>query len=643
MTDIIKHECGIAVIRLLKPLDYYYKKYGTWQYGLDKLYLLMEKQHNRGQEGAGLGAVKLEVSPGNEYIFRERAVGSGAIAEIFSKVHSAFQEFSSEQLKDIEFVKKSVPFASELFIGHLRYSTTGKSGLTYVHPLLRRNNWASRSLALAGNFNMTNVDEMFRQLIEEGQHPREFADTFVMLESIGHYLDREVQYQYDHLQDSSLTGQQLSHQIEEKLDIPFLLKRASKIWDGGYALCGLIGSGDAFALRDPWGIRSAFYYYDDEVAVVASERPVIQTAFNLKKEEVHELQPGEAFVVKRNGTISLHQIQEKKEKITPCSFERIYFSRGSDYDIYRERKKLGELLVPKIIETIDDDLDNTVFSFIPNTAEVAYYGMQQGLEDHFNHKKAQTILANKDSLSKEEIDAILSKRVRSEKVAIKDIKLRTFIAQGNTRNDLAAHVYDVTYGSLRRGVDNLVIIDDSIVRGTTLKQSIIKILDRLDPKKIVIVSSSPQIRYPDCYGIDMSRMSEFIAFKAALELLQERGLQHIIEETYKKSVAQKNKRKEEIINHVKDIYAPFTDEEVSAKIAEMLTSKDIKAEVQIVFQSIEDMHKACPNNNGDWYFSGNYPTPGGNRLVNSAFINYIEGEESIPRQYLLNFNKTKND
>ncbi|MBK5196336.1 MAG: amidophosphoribosyltransferase [Proteiniphilum sp.] len=643
MTDIIKHECGIAVIRLLKPLDYYYQKYGSWQYGLDKLYLLMEKQHNRGQEGAGLGAVKLEASPGNEYIFRERAVGSGAIADIFSRVHSSFRQFTGEQLKDIDFVKQSVPFASELFIGHLRYSTTGKSGLTYVHPLLRRNNWASRSLALAGNFNMTNVDEMFGQLIEEGQHPREFADTFVMLESIGHYLDREVQYQYDHLQNSNLSGQQLSHQIEEKLDIPFLLKRASKIWDGGYALCGLIGSGDAFALRDPWGIRSAFYYYDDEVAVVASERPVIQTAFNLKKEEVHELQPGEAFVVKRDGSITLHQIQEKKEKITPCSFERIYFSRGSDYDIYRERKKLGELLVPKIIETIDDDFDNTVFSFIPNTAEVAYYGMQQGLEDHFNHKKAQTILEKRDSLSKEEIDAILSKRVRSEKVAIKDIKLRTFIAQGNTRNDLAAHVYDVTYGSLRRDVDNLVIIDDSIVRGTTLKQSIIKILDRLDPKKIVIVSSSPQIRYPDCYGIDMSRMSEFIAFKAAIELLKERGMQHIIEETYKKSVAQKNKRKEEIINHVKEIYAPFTDEEVSLKIAQMLTSKDIKAEVQIVFQSIEDLHKACPNNNGDWYFSGNYPTPGGNRLVNSAFINYIEGEENIPRQYLLNFNRTQND
>lgn len=640
MTDIIKHECGIAIIRLLKPLDYYYNKYGTWQYGLDKMYLLMEKQHNRGQEGAGLGAVKLEASPGNEYIFRERALGSGAISEIFSHVHASFQQFSKEQLSDIEFVKTSVPFAAELFIGHLRYSTTGKSGLSYVHPLLRRNNWASRSLALAGNFNMTNVAEMFHQLLQEGQHPRDYADTFVMLESLGHYLDREVQYQYDHLEKEQMNGQEVSRQIGEKLDIPFLLKRASGIWDGGYALCGLIGCGDAFVLRDPWGIRSAFYYHDDEVAVVASERPVIQTAFNLKKEDVHELNPGEALIVKRNGSINLHQIQEKKKKITPCSFERIYFSRGSDHDIYLERKKLGELLVPKIMDAVNGDFDNTVFSFIPNTAEVAYFGMLQGLEDHFNHKKALTILEKGSSLSKDEIDTILSKRVRSEKVAIKDIKLRTFIAQGNTRNDLAAHVYDVTYGSLRRGIDSLVIIDDSIVRGTTLKQSIIKILDRLNPKKIIIVSSSPQIRYPDCYGIDMSRMSEFIAFKAAIELLKERGMQSVIDETYKKSIAQRHMKKEHIVNYVKNIYAPFTDEEISDKIAQMLTSKDIKAEVKIVFQSIEDLHKACPGHGGDWYFSGDYPTPGGNRLVNNAFINYIEGQENKSHQYSLNFSKS---
>ena len=642
MTDIIKHECGIAMIRLLKPLDYYQKKYGAWQYGLDKLYLLMEKQHNRGQEGAGLGAVKLEASPGNEFIFRERAQGSGAISEIFGKVHDSFRDFTPQQLQDIDFVKHSVPFAAELFIGHLRYSTTGKSGITYVHPLLRRNNWASRNLALAGNFNMTNVDEMFEQLLSEGQHPRDYADTFVMLETLGHYLDREVQYQYDKIDKTGLSGPEISRLIEEKLDIPFLLKRASKLWDGGYALCGLIGCGDTFTLRDPWGIRSAFYYHDDEVAVVASERPVIQTAFNLKKDDIRELQPGEAFIVKRNGTIMNRQILEPKEKITPCSFERIYFSRGSDYDIYRERKRLGELLVPKIVETIGNDFDNTVFSFIPNTAEVAYFGMLEGLEKRFNQNKAIELLEKRDELTAEEVEKILSKRVRSEKVAIKDIKLRTFIAQGKSRNDLAAHVYDITYGSLKRGKDTLVIIDDSIVRGTTLKQSIIKILDRLDPKKIVIVSSSPQIRYPDCYGIDMSRMSEFIAFKAAINLLEERGMQHIIQDVYEKCVAQSRKKKEEMVNYVKEIYAPFTEEEISDKIAEMLTDKDIKAEVKIVFQSIEDLHKACPNNTGDWYFSGNYPTPGGNRLVNNAFINYVEGQENRVYQYSLNFsNGTK--
>ncbi len=637
MTDQLKHECGIAMIRLLKPLDYYYEKYGTWQYGLDKLYLLMEKQHNRGQEGAGLASVKLEAGPGNEYIFRERAFGSGAISEIFGKVHDEFGEFAPEQLKNINFVKKNVPLAGELFLGHLRYSTTGKSGLTYVHPLLRRNNWASRSLTLAGNFNMTNVDEMFEQLLSEGQHPRDYADTFVILESLGHYLDREVQYQYDRIEKDNLTGLQISHLIEKNLDIPSLLKRTSEIWDGGYVISGLIGCGDAFALRDPWGIRSAFYYHDDEVVVVASERPVIQTAFDLTVQDIHELQPGQALIVKKDGRISLSQIIEKKEKITPCSFERIYFSRGSDYDIYRERKRLGELLIPKILETVDYDLDNTVFSFIPNTAEVAYFGMQEGLEKYFNQQKAKQITERNGSLTEEDIQRILSKRVRSEKVAIKDIKLRTFIAQGNTRNDLAAHVYDITYGSLRREKDNLVIIDDSIVRGTTLKQSIIKILDRLDPKKIIIVSSSPQIRYPDYYGIDMSRLSEFIAFRAAMELLKDRGLQHIIDDVYQKSLAQKDKKKEEIVNYVKEIYAPFSDEEISDKIAQMLTSEGIKAEVKIVFQTIDDLHKACPANHGDWYFSGNYPTPGGNRMVNFAFINYIQGQENKAYQYKLKF------
>lgn len=637
MTDIIKHECGIAMIRLLKPLDYYYDKYGSWQYGLDKLYLLMEKQHNRGQEGAGLAAVKLEASAGNEFIFRERATGSGAIDDIFGKVHETFHQFAPEKLNDIDFVKKSVPFAAELFLGHLRYSTTGKSGAAYLHPLLRRNNWASRSLALAGNFNMTNVDEMFNQLLAEGQHPRDYADTFIILESLGHYLDREVQYQYDHIDKKGLNGQQISHLIEERLDIPFLLKRASKIWDGGYVISGLVGCGDAFAIRDPWGIRPAFYYYDDEVAVVASERPAIQTTFNLTKDDVHELEPGQALIVKKNGKISLSQIVEKKEKITACSFERIYFSRGSDYDIYRERKKLGELLIPQILDAIDNDFDNTVFSFIPNTAEVAFFGMMEALEKHFNREKAQLIAEKGASLNKDEIEQILSRRVRAEKVAIKDIKLRTFITEGNTRNDLAAHVYDITYGSLNRGKDKLVIIDDSIVRGTTLKQSIIKILDRLDPTKIVIVSSSPQIRYPDYYGIDMSRLSEFIAFKAAIELLKEHGMQHVIDEVYQKSLAQKNKKKEEIVNYVKKIYEPFTEDELSDKIAKMLKPEDTKAEVKIVYQTIQNLHKACPNHTGDWYFSGNYPTPGGNRMINQAFINYIEGEENRPYQFKLNF------
>lgn len=637
MTDRIKHECGIAMIRLLKPLDYYYNKYGSWQYGLDKLYLLMEKQHNRGQEGAGLAAVKLEATAGNEFIFRERAAGSSAIAEIFEKVHKTFRQFSPEKLKDISLVKKSVPFAAELFLGHLRYSTTGKSGLTYVHPLLRRNNWASRSLALAGNFNMTNVDEMFEQLLSEGQHPRDYADTFIILESLGHYLDREVQYQYDHIEKEGLNGQQISRLIEEQLDIPFLLKRASKIWDGGYVICGIIGCGDAFALRDPWGIRPAFYYYDEELAVVASERPVIQTALNLTKDDVHELEAGQAFIVKKDGRISLSQIIEKKGKVTPCSFERIYFSRGSDYDIYRERKKLGELLIPKILNAIDNDFENTVFSFIPNTAEVAFFGMMEALEKHFNKENAHLLATKGNTLTKEEIEQILSRRVRSEKVAIKDIKLRTFIAEGNTRNDLAAHVYDITYGSLRRKQDKLVIIDDSIVRGTTLKQSIIKILDRLEPTKIVIVSSSPQIRYPDYYGIDMSRLSEFIAFRATIELLKEHDMQHVIDEVYQKSLAQKNKKKEEVVNYVKDIYKPFTEEEISNKIAQMLTPEGTKAEVKIVYQTIENLHKACPEHAGDWYFSGDYPTPGGNRMVNHAFINYIEDEENRPYQYKLNF------
>mgnify|MGYP001396198077 FL=1 len=636
MAEAIKHECGIAVIRLLKPLSFYQKKYGTWRYGIDKLYLLMEKQHNRGQEGAGLAAVKLNPYPGSEFIYRERALGSGAISEEFENVHRTFKPFSEEQLNNVAFAKEYIPFAAELFLGHLRYSTSGRNTISYVHPFLRRNNWASRNLVLAGNFNMTNVDEMFQHLLSEGQHPRDCADTFVMLELLGHYLDREVQYQYDKYKYDYSNGHELSNKIEDELDIPFLLKRASKLWDGGYVLSGLIGSGDSFTMRDPWGIRTAFYYIDEEVAVVTSERPVIQTAFNLKQEDVKELQPGQALVLKQDGTSYLSQIIEPN-KVTPCSFERIYFSRGSDYDIYRERKKLGELLVPRIIDIINNDFDNTVFSFIPNTAEVAYLGMLEGLENHFNHERALFISEQCAVLTKEEIEKILSKRVRGEKVAVKDNKLRTFIAQGNSRDDLAAHVYDVTYGSLRRGKDTLVILDDSIVRGTTLKRSIIKILDRLDPVKIVVVSSSPQIRYPDCYGIDMSKMSEFIAFRAAIELLKDENKQYIIDEVYKKSVVQRDKKPEEIVNYVKDIYNEFTEQQVADKIAEMLTPEDTKSEVKIVYQTIQGLHKACPNHKGDWYFSGNYPTPGGNKVVNNAFINYIENSEEKTYQFKLTF------
>lgn len=628
MTEPLKHECGIAMIRLLKPLKYYQQKYGSWRYGLDKLYLLMEKQHNRGQEGAGLAVVKLDATPGNEYIFRERAMGSSAISVIFGNIYKQFEHYQPHLLDDPDYAKKNVPFAGELFLGHLRYSTTGKTGIQYVHPLLRRNNWTSRSLALAGNFNLTNVDELINDLVKQGQHPRNIADTFVLLESLGHYLDREVQYQFDKYgKNSNLSGLEINNLIEQNLDIKTTLSRACDKWDGGYVIGGLLGCGDAFVMRDPWGIRPAFYYADEEIVVVASERPVIQTAMNLDTSDIKELKGGEALIVKKNGSVTITQITPKKESHAPCSFERIYFSRGSDTDIYRERKKLGKLLLPQILEAIDSDLRNTVFSFIPNTAEVAFFGMIQGLEEHLQQVKLRKIQKNGSSITEEELSQILAMRVRTEKVAIKDIKLRTFIAEDKGRNDLAAHVYDVTYDSINPEVDNLVIIDDSIVRGTTLKQSIIKMLDRLHPKKIVIVSSSPQIRFPDCYGIDMSRMSEFVAFRATIELLKENNKQYLIDDVYKKCASQRNKPKEEMYNHVKEIYTTFTDEQISHKIAEMLTPIGTKAEIQIVFQKIENLHKACPNNNGDWYFSGNYPTPGGNRVVNTAFLNYIEGQE----------------
>lgn len=627
MTEPLKHECGIAMIRLLKPLEYYQEKYGTWQYGLNKLYLLMEKQHNRGQEGAGLAVVKTGSPAGSEFIFRERALGSGAISEIFGAVNQRYEKVPAELLKDAKYASKYLPFAGELFLGHLRYSTTDKQGLSYLQPLLRRNNWKSRNLALAGNFNFTNVDEIFATLLQQGQHPRDFADTFVMLEILGHALDREVQYQFDKAKDTGLKGEQMNELVEKNLDIPFMLNRAGRKWDGGFVISGLIGCGDAFVYRDPWGIRSAFYYIDDEIVVVASERPVIQTAMNLDVSEVKELEPGQAIIVKKDGAIRFTQIQEKKEKILPCSFERIYFSRGSDADIYRERKELGALLLQRILKAIDSDIQHSVFSFIPNTAEVAFFGMVDAFNKHMNEVKRRKITERGPSITEEELGKILSMRVRTEKVVIKDIKLRTFITQEKSRNDLAAHVYDVTYESLVPYEDNLVVIDDSIVRGTTLKQSIIKMLDRIHPKKLVVVSSSPQVRYPDYYGIDMSRLSEFAAFRAAIELLEERGMQSVIDEVYRKSVAQKDKPKEEIVNYVKDIYAPFSDENISVKMSEMLTPEDTNAEVELVFQSIENLHKACPEHKGDWYFSGDYPTPGGNKMVNQAFINYYENRD----------------
>lgn len=619
MSDVIKHECGIAMVRLLKPLEYYRQKYGTSAYGLNILYLLMEKQHNRGQEGAGMACVKLDVQPGEEYIFRERALGSGAITEIFDVVNQSIGRQQAGGISDPE----KLPFIGELYLGHLRYSTTGKSGISYVHPFLRRNNWRSRNLCLAGNFNLTNVDEILDDIVSKGQHPRNGGDTFIILEQIGYLLDRQVEKLYERYSATGLSGQELNKIIEENLDLAAIIRTASEEWDGGFVICGLTGSGDAFVFRDKWGIRPAFYYIDDEIVVVASERPVIQTILNVRTEEVRELQAGESLVIKKDGRIKLEQIVPAGI-ITPCSFERIYFSRGSDRDIYRERKMLGRLLTDQILQAVRYDIGNTVFSFIPNTAEIAYYGMMEGLEDYLNVQKSIELLGTNGTVSSYQADQILSRRIRTEKLAIKDIKLRTFIAENNSRNDLATHVYDITYGTIVEGVDNIVVIDDSIVRGTTLKQSIIKILCRLNPKKIVVVSSSPQIRYPDYYGIDMSRMEEFIAFHAAIELLRERKQEDIIREVYRKSKAQQGFAKENIVNYVKEIYAPFSDEDISAKIAEMVKPQGCLIEIEIVYQAIKNLHKACGSHNGDWYFSGNYPTPGGNRLVNNAFINYYE-------------------
>ena len=621
----LKHECGVAMIRLLKPLEYYEQKYGTWMYGLNKLYLLMEKQHNRGQEGAGLACVKLEAALGEEYMSRERAEGSNAITEIFDNIQSHYSGVSPDQLHDVEFAKSTLPFAGEVYMGHLRYSTTGRSGLSFVHPFLRRNNWRAKNLALCGNFNMTNVDEIFDHITSFGQHPRKYADTYILLEQIGHRLDREVERLHNQAKAEGMHGMGVTNYIEEHIKLENVLQSSSQHWDGGYVICGLTGSGESFAVRDPWGIRPAFWYQDDEIVVLASERPVIQTVLNVTAESVKELEPGQALLISKAGEVRTSRINSPKES-NACSFERVYFSRGSDQDIYKERKLLGEKLVPNILKAINQDLDHTVFSFIPNTAEVAYYGMLQGFDKYLNKQKAIQIAKLGASPTTAELEEILAHRIRSEKVAIKDIKLRTFIAEGNSRKDLVGHVYDITYGSIVRGVDNLVAIDDSIVRGTTLKQSIISILDRLEPKKIVIVSSSPQVRYPDYYGIDMSRMSEFIAFKAAIALLKEKGMQHIITSAYEKSKAQLIFPKQKMVNYVKDIYAPFTDEEVAAKIAELLKPSGTKAEVEIVYQPLKGLHEACPNHKGDWYFSGDYPTPGGVKRVNEAFINYMEQE-----------------
>lgn len=584
----LKHECGVAMIRLLKPLHYYKEKYGTLNYGLNKLYLLMEKQHNRGQEGAGLACVRLSAKPGDEYMFRERAAGTTAITEIFNAVYER-QQNSDEEIK---------PFVGELYMGHLRYSTTGKSGLDYIHPFLRRNNWRAKNLALCGNFNLTNVDEVFERIVANGQHPRRYADTHIMLEQVGHRLDREIERLYNTCYVEALKGLDLTHAIEDRVNLANVLKTSSIYWDGGYVMCGLTGSGESFALRDPWGIRTAFWYKDDEIMVLASERPVIQTVLNVTAQDITELLPGQALLMSKAGNMRLEQINAPKQK-KACSFERIYFSRGSDVDIYRERKQLGMELMPAVYEAVNKDLEHTVFSYIPNTAETAYFGLCEGFENE-------------------------GLRIRREKVVHKDIKLRTFIAEGNSRNDLAAHVYDITYGSLQPYVDNLVIIDDSIVRGTTLRQSIISILDRLHPVKTVIVSSAPQIRYPDYYGIDMSSMEQFIAFKAAVALLVERGMSHIIEQVYINCKKQEQLPADQMKNYVKDIYAPFTDDEISAKMAELLTPSTVTTKVQLIFQTVEGLHKACPEHTGDWYFTGNYPTPGGLRMLNKAFIKYFE-------------------
>lgn len=621
----LKHECGVAMVRLLKPLSYYKEKYGTWQYGLNKLYLLMEKQHNRGQEAAGAGCIKMHSPAGTEYVFRERALGSGAISEIFSTINHQIEK-SRLDTHDNKWIEEEAPFLGEVYMGHLRYSTTGRSGMSYVHPFLRRNNWCSRSLMLCGNFNMTNVENIFSEVVAKGQHPRIFSDTVIILEQLGYALDKENNRLYHQFTEQGLEGIERARAIEDNLDIPSMLAATAPSWDGGYVICGAIGSGDMWALRDPHGIRPAFYYADDEIVVVASERPVIQTVMDVHIDDVHELAPGAAIVVSKKGDISISQVLPAANDAR-CSFERIYFSRGSDADIYRERKSLGRQLAAPVSEALDGDLQHAVFSFIPNTAEVAFIGMVEGLEEELDSRRAASIIEAQENgtLTPDRLREIMGQKLRVEKVAIKDIKLRTFIAEGSTRADLATHVYDVTYGVVEPGVDSLVVIDDSIVRGTTLKQSILRMLDRLSPRKIVVVSSSPQVRYPDCYGIDMSRMGEFCAFRAAVALLKESGRTDVLDDVYRRCLMQESLPDSEITNCVKEIYAPFTDQEISDKIARMLTPSDTRAEVRIIYQTLDRLHKAVPSSPGDWYFSGDYPTPGGTRLVNRAFVNYYEG------------------
>jgi amidophosphoribosyltransferase len=629
MSDAIQHECGIALLRLKKPLEFYKEKYGTAFYGVQKMYLLMEKQHNRGQDGAGLASIKLDVNPGERYISRIRSNDPQPIKDIFAQINDRIArelEEHPEYVNNVGLQKQNIPYLGEVFLGHVRYGTFGKNSIESVHPFLRQNNWMHRNLIVAGNFNMTNVKELFQNLIDLGQHPKQMADTVTVMEKIGHFLDDEVTELYKQCKLEGYSKQEASPVIGERLNIQRILERASRNFDGGYAMAGLLGHGDSFVMRDPAGIRPAYFYEDDEIVVVASERPVIQTVFNVAFEKVQELDPGSAIIIKKNGLVSVQEVRTPLVK-KACSFERIYFSRGSDAEIYKERKELGKLIFPSVLNAIDYDTDNTVFSYIPNTAETSFYGMSEAAQDFLNQRKAQAIIEQKDTLTEASLQDLLSVKIRTEKIAIKDAKLRTFITEDSSRDDLVAHVYDVTYGVVKPS-DNLVIIDDSIVRGTTLKQSIIKMMDRLQPKKIVVVSSAPQIRYPDCYGIDMAKLEGLVAFRATLALLKERNMYHIVEEVYQKSKAQENYTDADVVNYVKEIYAPFTDQEISDKIAEMLTPEGTKAAVKIIYQTVADLHLACPKNLGDWYFTGDYPTAGGNRVVNRAFMNFYEGKDA---------------